>query len=381
MRVLLFTGKGGVGTTTWSAATAAHAASSGRKTLLLGIDSGSLSDVCGVQLGAQPIEIAGNLYAAGIDSQLALERSWPDIGDAVSVMLGGLGAAALDQAELAVLPGAHELLTLLELHAQFTSGRWEAIVFDAGPDLAALRLLTLPGTLTWYAERLFSLPRKGSAASHPIGPDVEPRPQAVFNQSLARLHNALRALRDALTDPSVASVRLVTAAQAMAAGAAGRSLQSFSLHGIRVDGVIANSVADTDYAAAQLARIEETFSNQWVLRSPMRSEEPVGIDALRQIAADSYAERDPLSSEPGASMLQVNRAAASFILSLAVPLAECGDVSLVRRGDEMVVTVHGHRRLLTLPSALRRCLVTAAELRGGRLQITFDPDPDLWLRS
>jgi arsenite-transporting ATPase len=164
------------------------------------------------------------------------------------------------------------------------------------------------------------------------------------------------------------------------------------LHGYRVDGVVANRIFADDgdpwrsrWAAAQARQLEAiatSFAGLPLWRSAYRAAEPVGVDALADLATDVYAGSDPLEVTSTPDPLAVERIAADeFVLSVALPLADRRDVDLVRKGDELVLTVGSHRRVLALPSVLRRCVVDGAALRDGRLRVRFRPDPDLWMRS
>lgn len=394
MRVLLFTGKGGVGKTTCAAATAAHAAATGCKTLVVSSDSSrSLSDVCGVALGPQPAEMAAGLYGAQMDTQRAFERSWGEVASYLQSVLETAGSEPLHEAEIAVLPGADEVLALLEVQSQAASGRWDAVVVDCGPTAQTLRMLALPAALTWYFERLLPLPRKGLRTMAPAltraAGTVVPRAR-VFD-AIVRLHARLRAVRDLLGDASTTSVRLVLTPESVVVADARRTFTALSLHGYSVDAVIVNRVMGpgedgcdagrAEVQRRQLARIEESFAPLRISRVPYFAAEPVGVEALGEVAREVYAGDDPLAVRATGPAVQLDRGETRFVLSLALPLAERGEVDLVRRRDELVVTVQGQRRVLTLPSALRRCVVTGAALADGRLAVDFEPDPVLWLRS
>jgi arsenite-transporting ATPase len=118
-----------------------------------------------------------------------------------------------------------------------------------------------------------------------------------------------------------------------------------------------------------------------VYRSPYRSAEPVGVPALLETAADLYAAPgapDPLALPETAETVVVERSGQEFVLSIALPFADREATELIRKGDEIVLTVGSYRRVLALPSALRRCTVAGAALSDGRLRIRFEPDPELW---
>ena len=396
MRVLLFTGKGGVGKTTTSAATAALAAASGCKTLVLSTDPAhSLADTFGVELGSDPTEIDTGLYGQQVDTQRAFESSWREVQHYLRDVLEQGGVDPMEAEELTVLPGAEEVLALLELRAQVAGGRWDVVIVDCAPTAETLRLLALPEALGWYMDRVFPaqrrvMPTLRPVLSHLVG--VPMPPDRVFG-AVERLHAELTDVHRLLTDPAMTSVRLVLTPEAVVVAEARRTLTSLSLYGYRVDGVVANRVfpADGDdpwrarWVAAQteqLAGIASSFAGLRTWRSPYLPAEPVGLDALTELARDLYAADDPLDVVATPEPVAVERVSGDeFVLSIALPHAERREVELVRKGDDLVVTVGAHRRVLALPSALKRCVVDGAALRDGALRVRFRPDPDVWMRQ
>ena len=390
MRVLLFTGKGGVGKTTTAAATAALAASRGCKTLVLSTDPAhSLADALGVPVGSVPTEVDTGFYAVQVDTQVAFERTWRDVQDYLRGVLERAGVDALQAEELTVLPGAEEVLALLELRRQVASGRFDLVVVDCAPTGETLRLLALPEALRWYVEKVFPAQRRALRAVRPLlsrvsGPAV---PHDSVFEAVARLHTQLSEVRELLTAPTT-SVRLVLTPEAVVVAEARRTLTSLALYGYRVDGLVANRVfaASGDgwtagWVAAQqqqLAAVRRDTAPLPMLESAYAAGEPVGLQALIDVGEALYGDQDPSRSEPVEDLVGVTQDRDGFLLSLALPLARLEDVDLARSGDELVVTVGGRRRLLALPGALCRCTVTGARLLGGRLVVRFEPDPALW---
>jgi arsenite-transporting ATPase len=398
--VLLFTGKGGVGKTTTSAATAALSALRGQKTLVLSTDPAhSLADALGTELGDEPTELGtgefGGLYGQQIDTQRAFEDSWHEVQHYLRELLEHGGVDPIEAEELTVLPGAEEVLALLELRAQVSSGRWDTVVVDCAPTAETLRLLALPEALGWYMERVFPVERRVVKTLRPVLAQLArmPMPPDRVFGAIERLHAELADVRRLLVDPTMTAVRLVVTPEAVVVAEARRTLTSLSLHGYRVDGVVVNRIFPAEGAdewrarwvaaqAEQLAAIESSFGGVPLWRSPYRAAEPVGLAALAGLAEDVYAGTDPLVIRQTAEPMTVERVTSDeFVLSLALPLADRRDVDVVRKGDELVVTVGSHRRVLALPSALRRCVTDGAGLRDGRLRVRFRPDPDLWMRS
>jgi arsenite-transporting ATPase len=395
VRVLLFTGKGGVGKTTTSAATAVHAAQRGQKTLVLSTDPAhSLADALGTDLGAEPTEVDTGLYGQQVDAQRAFESSWREVQHYLRDVLEQGGVDPIEAEELTVLPGAEEVLALLEVRRQATDGRWDVVVVDCAPTAETLRLLALPEALSWYMQRLFPPDRRVARSLRPalaalVG--VPLPPDRVF-AAVERLHAELSDVRRLLTDAATTSIRLVLTPEAVVVAEARRTLTSLALHGYRVDGAVVNKVFPADdadpwrsrWVAAQreqLDRITQSVGALPVWQCGYRDREPVGVDALGALATHVYAEADPLAVIETPDPVTVEQLTRDeFVLSVALPHADRRDVEIARVGDELVLTVGSQRRLLALPSALRRCTTDGASLRDGRLRIRFRPDPALWMR-
>ena len=395
MRVLLFTGKGGVGKTTAAAGTALLAADRGLKTLVLSTDPAhSLADALDVAAGPEPQEMLPGLYVQQVDAQRRLERSWWDIQQYLLSVLDSAGVDRLEAEELTVLPGAEEVLALLEVRDQVRSGRWDVVIVDCAPTAETLRLLALPEALGWYMERVFPVERRVLRTLRPVlGRAVGvPMPAERVLDAVERFHAELAEVRDVLTDAGT-SVRLVLTPESVVVAEARRTLTSLALYGYRVDGVVANRVFPdaagdawrSGWVAAQqplLADVEASFAPLPVFRSPYHAAEPVGSAALLAFAEAAYGDNDPFAQPPESDVLRVVRDGDMFHLSLSLPFADRDHTDLARKGDELLLTVGGHRRILALPSALRRCEVVGAALRDGRLTVTFAPalrdavDPD-----
>ncbi|MDQ1603808.1 MAG: arsenite/tail-anchored protein-transporting ATPase, partial [Actinomycetota bacterium] len=384
------TGKGGVGKTTVAAGTAALAAARGRKSLVLSTDAAhSLGDAFGAAVGPEPTEIDTGLYVQQVDPRRRFERSWREIQDYLLSMLSAAGVDPIEAEELTVLPGAEEVLALLEVRDQARSGLWDLVVVDCAPTAETLRLLALPDALGWYMDRVFPIERRIARSLRPVLGRVAgvPMPRDRVFDAVAKLHDELREVRAVLTGPSV-SVRLVLTPEAVVVAEARRTLTSLCLYGYRVDGVVANRVfpegGDAWRAgwvraqAAQLAEVEASFAPLPVHRTAYGVAEPVGAVALAALAQETYGEWDPFAEPTADEPVQVERSGEELVLSLALPLASREATDLTRVGDELVVTVGAHRRVLALPSALRRCQVAGARLVDGRLRVRFEPDPDQW---
>jgi len=395
VRIILFTGKGGVGKTTTASATALRLADRGMKTLLLSTDiAHSLADALAVPLTAEPTEVAPGLWAVQIDTQGRFEAAWRDVQRFLIELLSRSGVDPITADELTVLPGVDEVLALLAVRELAVAGDWDALVVDCAPTAETLRLLALPEALTWYLAKVFPAQRRIARGMRPIASmlgrgDVVP-PDNIFD-ALLRLNDELAGVRQLLGDSSITSVRLVLTPESVVAAEARRTFTALSLYGYTVDLVIANRVfpaGDDEWRQGwaraqqlQLVAIRESFAGLPVRELPYRAGEPVGFDALREVGEALYGPlpgSDPAEATAHRDLMRIDPVDGDFVLRMSLPLATRSAVDAARAGDDLVITVGGHRRVLTLPSMLRRCTVVGGEFDGGELRVRFRPDPALW---
>jgi arsenite-transporting ATPase len=393
MRVLLFTGKGGVGKTTTAASTGAVAAARGVKTLVISTDPAhSLADAFGVPLGAEPTEVEHGLAGQQVDAQRRFEQTWREVQNYLVSSLEKLGVDSLEAEELTVLPGAEEVLALLAVREQIESGRYDLVVVDCAPTAETLRLLSLPEALNWYMRRIWPTERRVVRSLRPVLNRVSsvPMPSDAVFDAVERLHAELAGVRAVLADASRTAVRLVLTPEAVVVAEARRTMTTLSLYGYRVDAVLANRIIPPGdpwrdrWAQAQerqLAEVANSFAPLPILRVPYQAVEPVGLGALTELGEAVYADLEPGGLPPHGEAMKVERTGDGFTMSLPLPFAEKDQLELSRRGDELAVTVASRRRLLSLPSVLRRCDVVGARLVDGRLLVDFVPDPAVWMST
>ncbi len=388
MRVLLFTGKGGVGKTTTAAATALRCAESGQRTIVLSTDPAhSLADAYAVELGDHAVQIAPGLWGQQLDAQARMEDTWQEIQAWLLEVFQWAGVAAIEAEELAVIPGLDEIFALSDIKAYAESGEWDVVVVDCAPTAETLRLLSLPEILRWYMDRVFPTSRKLNKVVSPLLGRVAGLPvpgDEVFG-SASRFYDRLDGVRELLTDTSRTSVRLVVNPERLVVAEARRTYTYLSLFGYRVDAVVANRLlpdAITDpwfqewkaRHAEHLTAIEDGFAPLPILRAELASDELIGVDALRAFGALLYADHDPAAVLHPGEPLQVVRKGTGYELSVELPFAEKDELELGRRDDELLIRVGSHRRALLLPDSLRRREVRAASLRDGKLRVTFAGD-------
>lgn len=323
-----------------------------------------------------------------VDAQLRFEQSWADIQRYLLSVLDVAGVDPVAAEELTVIPGAEEVLALLELRVQALAGGWDVIVVDCAPTAETLRLLALPEALGWYMHRVFPVERRVVKALRPVLSRAAgvPMPGDTVFDAVERLHAELEEVRELLSGPE-ASVRLVLTPENVVLAEARRSYTSLSLFGYRVDGVVANRVfpasgADdwrAGWVVAQdevLELVHASFAGLPIWRSEYRPREPVGVDELAGLAREVYGEADPLAVSPGKAPFRISRSEGAAVLRLSLPLVSRAEVDLARNGDDLVVTVGSYRRLITLPSGLARHRIAGARVEQGELRVRFVEDPE-----
>jgi arsenite-transporting ATPase len=401
VRVVLFTGKGGVGKTTTAAATAVQAARAGIKTLVMSTDAAhSLGDALGVAVMSAPddpdpvVEIEPGLFALQLSAAHSVRRSWRSVQDYLLSVLRELGVDPVVADELTELPGADEIVALLALRTQVESGPWELLVVDCAPTAETLRLLALPEALAWHLERLMPAQRGFLRTLRPAAAAATglPLPGVQLLETLRRWHESLREIQSILTAETT-SVRLVLTPERVVIAESRRTLTSLRLYGLAVDQVVVNRVfpdADQELVSTPwlagwneaqrrgLSEVRHSFDPLPIVIAPYLSHEPVGTNALAALAdARTGQIGDVLLTAPTQGMSVLSEGG-GYLLTLPLPLVTAAEVDLKRRDDELLVSVADHRRVLSLPSVLRRCVVTGAVVRNATLRVRFVPDEKLW---
>ncbi|MER6283894.1 ArsA family ATPase [Streptomyces sviceus] len=384
MRTILITGPGGSGRTTIAAATALAAAREGTRTLVLSADrTDTLGTVLGAKTGSTPTQVTPTLTAWRPDATAGFRDDLAAFQDRASHVLDLLGASRLDPEEVTPLPGAEELTLLRALRDAALSERHELLVVDLPPTPQALALLSLPEELRRYLRRLLPAERQAAAGLRPVLGRLAgiPMPSEWLYETAARWDTELGAVQAVLADRQ-AVLRLVAEPGPAGTDAVQAASLALALRGLRPDTLVANRVVPEDWPAGLVAQqrkaLEEWQESYDVRAVPHLGHDPRGDDDLGALAVPEVNDTTSTVGWP-----VVDHLAEDGVLVWHIPLpgALRDELDLVRRGDELVVSAGQFRRIVPLPSALRRCTVAGAALREGELRIRFAPDPDLWPRT
>jgi arsenite/tail-anchored protein-transporting ATPase len=388
VRILVYTGKGGVGKTSVAAATALRCAELGHRTVVLSTDlAHSLADSLDTTLGPEPSLVANNLWAQETDIYNNLQTHWGVVQEWLNAILRWSGEVdSLVADELTVLPGMDELANLLWINRHRESGRFDVIIVDAAPTGETLRLLSFPDVMRWWMQRIFPIHRRAMGLARPlIGTFIDmPLPSDKVYDSVERLFAQLDKLHAMLVDRTLTSVRLVLNPEKMVVSEAQRTSTYFHLFGYPMDLVVANRVLPAEVSdpyfehwketqTRYLKRVEEGFSPVPIKQVPLFEDEVVGLDRLRQMAHALYQQDDPSQIYySGSSQVLEGLADGGFRLTIPLPFATKGEVHLRQTGDELFVHVGSHRRHVILPRALVGLSATRAKLDEPNAVLTVD---------
>ncbi|NJP05987.1 MAG: ArsA family ATPase [Chloroflexaceae bacterium] len=389
MRILFYTGKGGVGKTSVASATALQCARLGYKTIVLSTDAAhSLGDSLGVELLAEPIQVLPNLWAQEINALHELEANWGDVQRYVSDLLAWQGVESIAQGELSIVPGTEELFSLLQIKRHHDEGFFDIIVVDAAPTGETLRLLSLPEVTRWWIGRIMPFARGALKVLRPVAKRFTDMPIAadeVLN-SAEQAVDALTEVRGLLTNQEICSARIVINLERMVIREAQRSLTYLSLFGYAVDAVIVNRIlpADVDGHFAQWRtmqqeygqQIHQTFAPLPILRVPHFPREVVGTSLLERMGQLLFESRDPSEFFYRGPMQRVERTEEGFDLIVPLPFASEDDIHLAQKADELMVSVGWHRHRIVLPQSLARLRADDAYFDSDELHIVFTQPAD-----
>jgi arsenite/tail-anchored protein-transporting ATPase len=387
MRIILYTGKGGVGKTSVAAATARRTAQLGYRTIVLSTDAAhSLADSFDRTLGPDPEEIAPNLWGQQVETLHQLDEHWGVISEYMSSVLAWRGMDELTASEMTVLPGLEELTSLLEIVDHHDSGLYDVIVVDCAPTGETIRLLSFPEVAKWWLEKIFPFERQAAKILRPVlRPLIDiPLPDDQLFDAVKRAMLKLDRMHNLLADQNLSSVRLVLNPEKMVIKEAQRTYTYLHLFGYSTDVIVCNrlipeSVTDAYFDAWKESQrrykefVDECFAPLPILGVPLFDQEVVGTEMLDRMAEAIYGSGDPSQFYFRGETHRLVRQDGGYSLNLPLPFVTKQDIDLRRAGDELVVQVGSYKRNLVLPRALLKFDVRGAKFVDSELRIRFDP--------
>jgi arsenite-transporting ATPase len=390
MRILLFSGKGGVGKTSLAAATGVRLAELGYRTLVMSIDPAhSLADSFDLGLHlfdeatSDPFPIDDRLSIFELNIQKEIKRHWQQISAYVSSVLRATGLSGVEAEELAILPGMEELSAMMYINQYRREQRYHVIVLDAAPTAESMRFISMPTTLDWYMKHIFPFQRNLIKAVRPIANRVAPfeLPTDSYFANIRDLFEKLEGVDELMQDPTITSVRLVTNPEKMVLRETERAFVYFSLHGMTVDAVIVNRLLPAEVKDAwfgewhtsqqrALHDVEEYFAPVPVRRVPLFAQEVLGKERLQELARALYhGTEDPSAVTRTERPYTFAKSDGIYEIHMQLPFAVKGEVGLFKKGDDLVVEIGTLRRHIGLPRAMAGLQPSRAKLQERVLTI------------
>ncbi len=387
---MLYTGKGGVGKTTTAAAAALCGAERGRRTLLASADAAhSLGDVLERRLGAEPVEVAPRLDAMEIDARVETARHWGAVQEYLVSLFLYQGIESVVAEELALLPGAEELTTLVAVEERARESAYDLVVLDCAPTDATLRLATLPEVATGMLRVALPLMRALAGATVPLAQRLiaAPLPEPeIFREAQSLLYDKLLALRRRISSPET-SVRFVVTPERMVIDEARRAYTELSLFEVGCDAVVMNRMlpreaADEDFfhewfalQEERLREVERLFAGIPVLTAPLRDDELTGVERLAEHGRELFRDSAPEAQLRPIEPMRFLRDADGVVARLPLPGADAASLEVVKVDDELVVTAGGRRRAVKLPRTVVPLSLSDAKLEEACLLVRFASVP------
>jgi arsenite-transporting ATPase len=386
MRIIIYTGKGGVGKTSVAAATGVRLASEGLHTLVMSTDAAhNLSDAFQVPLGPDPTPISDCLWGQEVDNLLETERNWGVVQAWFGRVVEWADIKNINKEEMMNFPGMEELFSLLKIIEHVESSKYDVLIVDCAPTGETLRLLSYPEVLTWWLEKIFPHHRRLVKLARPVARIVTgglELPDNKVMDNIEKLFRRVIEVQSLLLDPTITSVRIVLNPEKMVISEARRSFTYLNLYGFNTDAIIVNRVlpidADVGYLKEWKKRhiqyeeeITNTFQPIPILRVPLINTEVSGLKSLKDLAEVAFSKRKLEKVLYVGKVEEIKQEEDEFILYLTLPFVTGKDLDVTQRGDELTIQVGAYRRKVTLPRSLTGRPILSARFVEQRLSIRF----------
>lgn len=385
MRIILYTGKGGVGKTSVAAATACRIAKEGKKVLVMSTDQAhSLSDSFDIRLSNEPLQISDNLFAMEVDAVLENEKSWGSIKGYIEKLMVLKAEKTIQSEELLVFPGFDELMSLLKIKEIHDGGKYDVLIVDCAPTGETMSLLKFPDLFKWWMEKFFPMKRKGAKIIRPIinATIKVPVPDEDTFDDIERLYMKIEQLHQLLQNKETVSIRIVTTPEKIVVKEAKRSFSFLHLFDYNVDAVIINRVFSeaslsgyfekwAEIQKQSLEDIHNSFKGIPVLTLELMNTELRTLQVLKAVGDKLFGSLDPAEILFNEKIFAVEKEADRYFLSIKMPFVDKKELKLSQKGDEIAISVKNEKRCFVLPAKLQNREITNAKYTDGMLKVYF----------
>ncbi|KOA20719.1 arsenical pump-driving ATPase [Clostridium homopropionicum DSM 5847] len=385
MRIILYTGKGGVGKTSVAAATACKIANDGKRVLVVSTDQAhSLGDSFNMKLSNDPLEIVNNLYAMEIDSVLENENAWVNIKSYIEKLMTLKSDKSIETEELLVFPGFEELLALIKIKDIYDEGKYDVLIVDCAPTGETMSLLKFPDLFKWWMEKIFPIKRKGAKLVKPI---VEatmkiPVPTDDTFNDIEKLYSKIDELHRLMLNKDTVSIRIVTTPEKIVVKEAKRSFAYLHLFDYNVDGIIINKIFPEESLRGyfegwrniqkeSINDINDSFKGIPVFKLELMTDELRKYKTLQKVGEIIYGEVNPENVLFQDKIFTIEKREKGYNLAINMPFVDKRELSLSQKGDEITISIKNERRSFILPTKLQSKEIIDAKYTEGKLNIHF----------
>lgn len=386
MRVILYTGKGGVGKTSVAAATACQIAASGKKVLVISTDQAhSLGDSLDYKLGSSPIEVTKNLYAMEVDAITECELAWGNLKDYIKRLLTSKTGESIEAEELLVFPGFEELTALFKIKEIYDQDFYDVLIVDCAPTGETLSLLKFPELFGAWIEQIIPFKRKALKVA---GPVIEktmnmPMPKDDIFDEIEMLCEKMNALRELMWNKDIVSIRIVSTPEKIVMNEAKRNFSYLHLFNYNVDAIIVNKIYPEEALSGYfhqwirkqeetLSDIRESFSGIPVFYLKLQQHELRTVSRLKAVSGTLYGDRNPEEILFRDTIFSVEKAGEKDVFKIKLPFFKLKDMDLSQKGDEITLVIKNERRKFILPAKLKNKEIQKAKYEDGMLKLFFN---------
>lgn len=388
MRIILYTGKGGVGKTSIAASTAVKSAKQGLRTLVVSTDPAhSLGDSFDRKLSNEPVEINENLWAQEIDAIHEVEEGWGKVQKYFTELFTSKAVKDITTQELTVFPGMEDLLSLLRIMNYYREGRFDAIIIDCAPTGETLALLSFPEMFRWWMEKLFPIKKKAIKVAGPIAESLLkiPMPSGDVLDEFDKIYYQLDEMKKLFSDREITSIRIVVNPEKMVIKEAQRSFTYLNIYDFNVDAIVVNrvipdNVSDSyfkvwkDIQKKYKEDIVDSFTPIPIYYAPLFETEVVGMTMLNRMAEEVFKDDNPVEIKYNGRAQKVDKDGEDYILAIDMPFMDKKDLSLNQKGDQLIIKAGSIKRNITLPRTLLDFSIKRAKFEDEMLKIWFGSD-------
>lgn len=389
-RIILYTGKGGVGKTTVAAATALQAAKKGHRVLVISTDAAhSLRDVFDQELGPEPKKVAKNVYAQEIDVYYSVDKYWGKLTSYIQSLFNWMQVDDILAEEFSVFPGMEEVASFLWVYNHYKENQYDVIIVDTAPTGETLKLLSLPDVARWWLVKVFPIERRVLKVIRPAVKVVTdmPLPEEDTYDAVENLFSQLNSIHQIFSDPDITSIRLVLNLEKMVINETQRAYTYLNLYGYPVDSAIVNRVMPKEldhpyfnqwkeFQKNYMKDVKELFNTIPIHEAPLLPKEILGKDALLEFGKALYSDKDPTQIFYKGKPYEILKEGGSYSMILKLPFVSKEEVKLHQVGNELTIQIENQRRNIFLPKFLAKLNVDKANLENGVLKVTFKKPKD-----